>query len=101
MGRHSHSEDELGCSCIVALSLWCLITTGIGYLILKYKYDAFNNPKAAGVDATTHYMFDMYRQLKYIGIASFQVEMRRVPPASAWVDDLIQARQQDFMEAFF
>jgi hypothetical protein len=36
-----------------------------------------------------------------VGIASFQVAMGRVPPASAWVDGLIEARQQDFMEAFF
>ena len=31
-----------------------------------------------------------------IGIASFQVAMGRVPPASAWVDGLIQDRQQRF-----
>jgi hypothetical protein len=36
-----------------------------------------------------------------IGIASFQVAMGRVPPASSWVDGLIQARQEDSMEAFF
>jgi hypothetical protein len=36
-----------------------------------------------------------------IGIASFQVATGRVPPASAWVDCLIQVHQQDFMEAFF
>ena len=36
-----------------------------------------------------------------IGIASFQVATGRVPPAGAWVEGLIQARQQDSMEAFF
>jgi hypothetical protein len=36
-----------------------------------------------------------------IGIASFQVAMGHVPPASAWVEGLIQARHQDVMEAFF
>ena len=36
-----------------------------------------------------------------IGIASFQVATGQVPPAGAWVDGLLQARQQDFMEAFF
>jgi hypothetical protein len=36
-----------------------------------------------------------------IGIASFQVAMKRVPPPSAWVDGLTQARQADVMEAFF
>ncbi len=36
-----------------------------------------------------------------IGIASFQVAMGRVPPAGAWVESLIQARQQVSMEAFF
>ena len=36
-----------------------------------------------------------------IGIASFQVATGRVPPARAWVDGLVQARQQDSMEAFF
>jgi hypothetical protein len=36
-----------------------------------------------------------------IGIASFQVAMGWVPPASAWVDGLIQNRHMDSMEAFF
>jgi hypothetical protein len=36
-----------------------------------------------------------------IGIASFQVATGCVPPASAWVDGLIQARHQETMEAFF
>jgi hypothetical protein len=36
-----------------------------------------------------------------IGIASFQVAMGRVPPATAWVEGLAQARQADVMEAFF
>jgi hypothetical protein len=36
-----------------------------------------------------------------IGIASFQVAMRRVPPASAWVDGLVESRHRDTMEAFF
>jgi hypothetical protein len=36
-----------------------------------------------------------------IGIASFQVAMGRVPPVSAWVENLSQAHQPDSMEAFF
>lgn len=36
-----------------------------------------------------------------IGIASFLVAMRRVPPANAWVDGLVETRQRDSMEAFF
>jgi hypothetical protein len=34
-------------------------------------------------------------------IASFQVATGRVPPASSWVHGLIQAKQEDSMEAFF
>jgi hypothetical protein len=36
-----------------------------------------------------------------MGIASFQVAMGLVPPASAWVEGLIHARQHDSMETFF
>jgi hypothetical protein len=36
-----------------------------------------------------------------IGIASFQIAMGRVPPASTWVDGLLQARYRDSMDAFF
>jgi hypothetical protein len=36
-----------------------------------------------------------------IGIASFQVAMGRVPPASAWVDGLVENRHRDSLEAFF
>jgi hypothetical protein len=36
-----------------------------------------------------------------IGISSFQVAMRRVPPPATWVEGLAQARQADVMEAFF
>ena len=36
-----------------------------------------------------------------MGIASFQVATGRVPPASSWVDSLIQAQLQDSMEAYF
>ena len=36
-----------------------------------------------------------------MGIASFQVATGRVPPASAWVDGLIEAQQEASMEAFF
>jgi hypothetical protein len=36
-----------------------------------------------------------------MGIASFQVAMGHVPPASAWVDGLLENRQRDSMEAFF
>jgi hypothetical protein len=36
-----------------------------------------------------------------IEIASFQVAMGRVPPASAWVDGLVSAQQENVMEAFF
>ena len=36
-----------------------------------------------------------------IGIASFYVAMGRIPPASAWVDGLIQSQTRDRMEAFF
>jgi hypothetical protein len=36
-----------------------------------------------------------------IGIASFQVAVGRVPPASVWVDSLIQDRLQASMESFF
>ena len=36
-----------------------------------------------------------------IGTASFQVATGRIPPAGAWVEGLIQARQRDSMGAFF
>jgi hypothetical protein len=36
-----------------------------------------------------------------IGIASFQVATGRVPPASAWVEGLVQAQLQNSVEAFF
>ena len=36
-----------------------------------------------------------------LGIASFQVATGRVPPAGLWVEGLIQARQQDSLDAFF
>jgi hypothetical protein len=36
-----------------------------------------------------------------IGIASFQVAMGRVPPASAWVDGLVENRHRNSLEAFF
>lgn len=36
-----------------------------------------------------------------IGIASFQVATGRVPPASAWVDSLVEVHLRDSMEAFF
>jgi hypothetical protein len=36
-----------------------------------------------------------------IGIASFLVALGRVPPATVWVTGLIQARNEDLMEAFF
>jgi hypothetical protein len=36
-----------------------------------------------------------------IGIASFQVAMGRVPPASVWVDGLVESQHRDTMEAFF
>jgi hypothetical protein len=36
-----------------------------------------------------------------IGIASFQVAMGQVPPASKWVDGLIEQAQSERMEAFF
>jgi hypothetical protein len=36
-----------------------------------------------------------------IGIASFQVATGRVPPATVWVDGLIQTQQHNVMEGFF
>jgi hypothetical protein len=36
-----------------------------------------------------------------LGIASFQVAMGRVPPASLWVESLIDDQQAASMEAFF
>jgi hypothetical protein len=36
-----------------------------------------------------------------LGIASFQLAMGRVPPASEWVESLGHAQQHDSMEAFF
>jgi hypothetical protein len=36
-----------------------------------------------------------------IGIVSFQVLTGQVPPASAWVDGLIEGRQEDSLEGFF
>jgi hypothetical protein len=36
-----------------------------------------------------------------MGIASFQVAMGRVPPAGAWVEGLMHAREHDSMETFF
>ena len=36
-----------------------------------------------------------------LGIASFLLAMGRVPPPSLWVEGLVQARQEETMEAFF
>jgi hypothetical protein len=36
-----------------------------------------------------------------VALASLQVAAGRVPPASAWVDGLIEAQQQELIEAFF
>ena len=36
-----------------------------------------------------------------MGIASFQVATGRVPPPTLWVDGLVQAQQEDAIEAFF
>lgn len=36
-----------------------------------------------------------------LGIASFLVATRRAPPASEWVDALIEEQQSNAMEGFF
>jgi hypothetical protein len=36
-----------------------------------------------------------------MGIASFYVATGHVPPASLWVESLVQSQRRDCMEAFF